>query len=345
MSWNPKRFEKIISQTVDHPHVFGTVVCIHTPDGSWTGALGNLTENSPYFIASTTKLYITALILHMRANHQLQLDDTIATYLPAEVMNRLHIYKGHDYSADITLRHLLSQTSGLPDYFEQKRAHGQSLMSAITAGKDQSWSFDEAVQASKAMKPNFKPGQQGKAHYSDTNFQLLGRVIEIISGKKLADVFQQYIFEPLHLQQTYLYEDVEDPRPTHLYYKKQPLLIPKAMASFGADGGIVSTAAETMIFLKAFFGGSLFPKEYLEALQAWNRIFFPLQYGVGIARFKWPRIFSPFQPVPELIGHSGLSGAFAFYCPAKEVYLTGTVNQIHPPSLSFKLMIKLLNAI
>jgi D-alanyl-D-alanine carboxypeptidase len=54
---------------------------------------------------------------------------------------------------------------------------------------------------------------------------------------------------------------------------------------------------------------------------------------------------SPFQASPELIGHSGLSGAFSFYCPQKDTFLTGTVNQIADPSLSFRLMLKLLNCV
>jgi len=192
------------------------------------------------------------------------------------------------------------------------------------------------------MKPRFKPGAKGKAFYSDTNYQLLGRVIEIITGKRIGAVLKEFIFEPLQLRNTYLYDDSNDTTPVSLYYKTDPLCIPLAMTSFGPDGGIVSTARESMTFLRAFFGGQLFPKEYISELTIWNRIFFPLQYGIGVARFKLPRIFSPFKPIPELIGHSGLSGAFAYYCPEKDLYLTGTVNQIAKPGLSFRLMIKLL---
>ena len=66
---------------------------------------------------------------------------------------------------------------------------------------------------------------------------------------------------------------------------------------------------------------------------------------LSMARFRLPRIFSPFKAMPELLGHSGLSGAFAFYSPLRNVYLTGTVNQIHYPSTSFKLMLQLINSI
>ncbi len=98
-----------------------------------------------------------------------------------------------------------------------------------------------------------------------------------------------------------------------------------------------------MIFIKAFFKGELFPIEYFNEMKRWNKIFFPLEYGVGLARFKLPRVFSPFRAMPELLGHSGLSGAFAFYAPDKNVYLTGTVNQINHPDISFKLMLQFLN--
>ena len=70
-----------------------------------------------------------------------------------------------------------------------------------------------------------------------------------------------------------------------------------------------------------------------------------MQYGVGIMRFKLPRIFSPFRGTPEFVGHSGLSGAFAFHCPVKGLFLCGTVNQLTPPSLSFRLMMKLANVV
>jgi len=130
----------------------------------------------------------------------------------------------------------------------------------------------------------------------------------------------------LQLKDTYLCDDSSDTKPVPLYYKTRPLRIPLAITSSGPDGGIVSTAKESMIFLRAFYNGQLFPKEYISELTIWNKIFFPLEYGIGVARFKLPRIFSPFKPIPELIGHSGLSGAFAYYCPEKDLHLTGTVN-------------------
>ena len=312
---------------------------------SWSGAAGNINEDDQYFIASTTKLYITALVLKLKEDGALTLEDKISQFIPKEIISGIHVHGGTDYSNSITISMLMSHTSGLPDYFGQKRESGKSLQSELTAGHDYGWTFEQVIDDVKKMKPKFKPGAKGKAYYSDTNYQILGRIIEIITGKKINQVLREHILNPLSLKKTYFYEDVNDITPVSLYFKTKPLHIPLAMISFGPDGGIVSSARETMIFLKGFFSGRLFPKEYLNELKEWKKIFFPLEYGIGIARFKLPRVFSPFKQIPEFIGHSGLSGAFLYHCPARDLFFTGTVNQIAKPGSSYRLMIKLFNSL
>jgi CubicO group peptidase (beta-lactamase class C family) len=139
-----------------------------------------------------------------------------------------------------------------------------------------------------------------------------------------------------------VYQDITDETPMHLYAKQNPLIIPKAMTSFGPDGGIVSTSPEMIRFLYAFFNGVFFPVAVIDTLKTWNRIFFPMQSGIGIHRFSLPWILNPFGTVPELIGHSGLSGALAYCNPAKNLFISGTVNQVAYPDTSFKLAIKLI---
>ena len=340
-------FEKIIEETCHKKYISGVVVCMASSDTrfEWSGAAGNLRVDDQYFIASTTKLYVTAIIFNFRQQGLIRLDDPLALYFSPWEIKGIHHYKGHDFSTEITIRQLLSHTSGLGDYFQGKAKHvAGSLEKSVVAGEDQSWNFEDVIRMTREIAPEFKPGQSGKAFYSDTNFQLLGKVIENVSGKSLSSVMKELIFQPLGLRCTYLYQDESDKRPVSLNYKDEHLWIPKAMSSFGADGGIVSTTNESMRYLQAFFKGELFPVEYLDEMSDWNRIFFPLEYGLGVSRFKLPRIFSPFKPFPELIGHSGLSGAFAFFCPERSLYMTGTVNQVARPGTSFKLMLELIEA-
>ncbi|MBX2900154.1 MAG: serine hydrolase [Cyclobacteriaceae bacterium] len=333
--------QMILDKTVDGKKVFGASFAIKKDTFIWQGASGNLSIDQSYFIASTTKLFTTAIILKLRAEGKLSLDDKISSYIDKSILSGLHIYKGKEYSYELTIKHLLAHTSGLPDYFQGKGTSGKSLENEITAGNDQFWTFEQAIERTKKMSPLFAPGTKGKANYSDANFQLLGKIIENITHKSYVENCKEFIIQPLGLTKTYLYQDTTDKTPKTLYYKNKELNIPKAMTSFGADGGIVSTSSDMLIFIEAFFTGELFPKQYINELKEWNKIFSPLQSGVGIHLFKLPK----FLGMPVLIGHSGLSGALAYYDPKNEIYVAGTVNQIAYPSKSFSLTTKLIQTL
>jgi CubicO group peptidase (beta-lactamase class C family) len=333
--------QSIADNTVDNKSIYGTVFSVSKNDSIRTYSSGNISDTTQYFIASITKLYTTTVVLKLRSEGKLRLDDRIGKYLSAEVMKDLHIYKGKDYSNEITIRHLLSQTSGLPDYYEDKPKDGKPLLEELLSGKDQLITFEGVIERAKEIPPKFAP-RPDKAHYSDTNWQLLQRIVETITKQTIVDLFQQYIFDPLELKKTYVFLDINDKRPIHLYYKKDPLFIPKAITGFNADGGIVSTSEESIQFLKAFYSGKLFPKDYLAEMQDWNKIVFPLQYGMGMMRFKLPAIMTGGNAL-DIIGHAGSSGAFAFYDKEKDVYIAGTVNQMSERSASVKLMTQVLS--
>jgi len=333
--------QSILDKTVDGKKVYGVSFAIKRNDSTWVGASGNMTKEQPYFIASTTKLFTTAIILHLRAQGKLKLEDKISYYLDESILNGLHVYKGKEYSDELTIQHLLAHTSGLPDYFQGKGENGKSLEDELTAGNDQFWNVEYTIEITKKMSPLFAPGTKNKAHYSDANFQILGKIIEKLTNKSYSENCNELIIQTLGLTKTYLYTDSTDKTPKTLYFKNNELNIPKAMSSFGPDGGMVSTSEEMLIFIEAFFTGKLFPSSYINELQKWNNIFFPMKSGIGIHLFKLPWIFNPTGAVPYFIGHSGLSGALAYYSPKENVYIVGTVNQVAHPDISFKTMIKL----
>jgi D-alanyl-D-alanine carboxypeptidase len=336
-----KLLQAILDKTIDGKKVFGTSFAVKKDSLVWFGTSGYLSKDQPYFIASTTKLFTTAIILKLRADGKLDFEDKISKYLEKTILNGLHVYKEKEYSKELNIKHLLSHTSGLPDYFQGKGLSGSSLENEITSGNDQLWTFEQAIERTKKMKPLFAPGTENKANYSDANFQLLGKIIEIITGKSYSENCKNLIINPFGLTKTYLYQDTQDNTPQTLYYKSNELNIPKAMISFGADGGMVSTSEDMLIFIEAFFTGKLFPSTYIDELQEWNKIFFPMRAGVGIHLFKLPWIFNPTGKIPYFIGHSGLSGALAYYSPKENIYVVGTVNQVAHPDISFKTMVKL----
>lgn len=340
-----KSLQAVLNNIVDGKKVFGASFSIKKDNTVWLGSSGNMSTDQPYFIASTTKLFTTAIILKLKAEDKIDFEDKINKYLDKSIVDGLHVYKGTEYSEQITIKDLLSHTSGLPDYFQGKELNGKSLEDVLKKGNDQFWTFEEAISRSKKMKPHFIVRKKSKANYSDTNFQLLGKIIEVITDKSYTQNCQDYIIKPLNLTQTYLYSDYKDKTPKPLYYKSNELNIPKAMTSFGPDGGIVSTSNEMLIFIESFFTGKLFPSSYLNELQVWNKIFFPMRSGIGIHLFKLPWIFNPTGAMPYFIGHSGLSGALAYYSPKENIYVAGTVNQVAHPDISFKTMMKLAHIV
>lgn len=336
-----KLLQRILDKTVDGKRVLGTSFALKSGTLFWQGASGDLTTDKPYFIASTTKLFTTAIILKLQSEGKLHLEDKINKIIDKSILTELHIYKGKEYSNELTIKHLLSHTSGLPDYFQGKGTNGKSLENEILEGNDQFWTFEQSIERTKKMHTHFAPGTDGKATYSDSNFQLLGKIIECITHKTYSENCIEFIIKPLDLSKTYLYQNTADNNPKTLYYRSKKLNIPKAMTSFGADGGMVSTSRDMLVFIEAFFKGQLFPASYINEIQQWKKIFFPLQSGIGIHLFKLPWIFNPTGSVPYFIGHSGLSGALAFYSPRANIFIAGTVNQVAHPDISFKTMIKL----
>lgn len=334
---NTKLNETFLNQTVEKmvksKKVFSAALCVEDGSGTfaWHGAAGEMGKDDTYFIASVTKLYVTIVVQRLIDEQKLSLDDKIAKYLPAEMVKGLHILKGTDYSNQITIRHLISNTSGIPDYFFHKQPSGKTAADELLAGKNEAWDLDKTIGLIKNLKPNFMPGKKGKANYSDTNYQILGRIIEIVTGKAIGEVFREYIFEPLGLRNTYAYSDTSDDTPTKFYYRNKELWIPKYMASVTVEGGIVSTSKEVMAVIKAFFNGTFFPKERINELKQWNLLFGPgiFYFGVGLEKLFVPRIASPFKPIGEVLGFWGQTGSFAFYNPKTDLYFTGTTNQIN----------------
>ncbi len=329
---DPSFLDRTVQRMTRARAVHGAILCVENGERtvSWTGASGNLRPDQPYFIASVTKMCVTVVVLRLRDEGRLDLDDPMHRHLPADLIRGLHVLNGKDRTDRITVRHLISNTSGLTDYFFGKDADGRRPSETLLAGQDEAWPLERIVDRVRTLRPRFEPGQPGRVHYSDTNYELLGRIIETITGAPIADVFRSYVFDELELRDTYAFRDPTDTTPAPMYYRNAPVHVPRYIASVTAEGGIVSTAADTMRFARAFFGGKFFPPETIETLKKWNRIHFPGQfdYGIGLEKQWTPWFLSPFDPIGELLGFWGQSGAFAFHNPRRDLYFTGTVNQL-----------------
>jgi CubicO group peptidase (beta-lactamase class C family) len=354
---NQEKAQALLDKQINTGHIYNAVVGVLSRDGGQeviaAAGLADVASGAPMLpdtpvaLASITKLYTAAVIMKLHQQRRLDLDEAMAAYLPAALIDRIHVHNGTDYSRQIRVYQLLSQTTGLPDYFEDRPKGGQSVFDRLKQGEDFGLNMEQVAEMARQMSPHFPPGaaSETKARYCDTNFRLLGAIIEAVTGQPVPQVFEQMIFAPLGLASTWLYDAAllhTRPAPATIYLKGDAVHLPQFLSSNQTDGGIVATTRDTLVFLRAFFEGQLFDKSLFSRMtQRWNRIFFPMQYGYGMMRIKMPRIFSPFQPLPEFIGHSGSTGSFAYYCPDKALYLAGTVNQIAAPGRAVRLMMRL----
>lgn len=279
-------------------------------------------------------------------------------YLPASLTEGVHRLGGIDHSGEVTVRHLLTHASGLPDYLECRAKGEPSLMERILDG-DLSWSGQDAMRIVREHGvPHFAPqpleAPRYKIRYSDTNYQLLIEILEAISGRPLQVVFEKTLFEPLGLTETYLPDTVGDPpvRPATVWAGDQPLHVPRALRSFR---DLYGTAAEVLRFMRALAEGRVFddPATLQRMRGPWRPFGFslnptplgptwPIQYALGTMRLQVPRVFTPTKALPAIMGHTGVAGSWSFHCPELGIVLAGTVSQMNAGALPFRFVPRLL---
>lgn len=298
--------------------------------------------SQPNYMASVGKLFTSTIIALLHEQGALSFSDKISKYLDQELMDNLHVYKGKDYSEDIQIRHLLNQTSGLPDNF-------YPLFDKLLEDPGFNMNPREAVEwAKQNLRPSAPPGK--KAYYTDTNYHLLGLIVEKVTGKPFHEVLTEMIFAPLdmrHSSMLHASDPLDDPELpiADFYYKKTRLNELKGLAGIDyAGGGVVAPMAELLRFMKALVNGELVSGSTLEHMKSDKARLYPnFEYGYGLWQLK---------PVPLLLpakynswGVLGATGAFMFYHPELDAYLIGNFNHGAYQKKCVRFMFKNMNAL
>ena len=360
--------ERLLQQIAAPKTIHSALIAVEKMDRSfrWVGTAGDaypdgtpLLADTPLFIASVTKLYIASAILKLNERNLVQLDQPIAAYLPQKLTQVLHRIDGVDYSGQITLRHLLGHSSGLPDYLEDKPKGGRNFAERLIA-EDFAFKIDDIVEVVRHLTPHFPPqpmeAPKQRIRYCDTNYLLLIAIIEAITGGSLHAAFTDLLYKPLGLEHTYHPGTRPDAlEPAMLWADREPMHIPLAMASFG---DLISTVDDMLVFMRGLMRGEVFDDPATLDLMTshWNTFGFslnpvrispgwPIEYGLGMMRFKIPRLFSGFRTIPPVMGHSGATGSWLFYCQELDVLLAGTVNQLSAGAVPFRYIPKILQAL
>ena len=330
--------QALLDTEAARPRTHDVLLRVRSGDGrvDFQGAGGGAAPDARFPIASIAKMFTATLILQLSDEGRIDLDQTAQSLLPEVDLTGLHVVKGVDHGPRLTIRQLLHQTSGLADYYEGE------LAADLKAGRDRPFDLDDVLRMTRALPPQAAP-DSGRSYYSDTNYQLLGAVIEAVTGQTFDTALQARISAPLGLRRTGVSQGSDIGLP--IYLRDQILHVPRMLASMAPDGGILSTPDELMTFLRAFMEGGLFGPANFPMMRNWNRLYFPLSYGYGMMRISLPLWLTLFRATPELIGHSGSSGSFAFHAPGPDVFLTGTFNQIDAPRRPVGFMLKVLKIV
>ena len=359
--------DALVARLVARPDVAHAAFAVRSGDGSleWRGVLGEarpggpaMTADTPYFVASIDKLVTSAASFILAERGVLDLDARLLAYLPADAVSGLHVQGSVDRSGDLTLRHLLSHTSGLADYLEDRPKGGQSLIEETLAQGDLGWTPEAALERVRSrLRPHFLPQDaydpKARAQYSDTNYLLLKAVLEAVRGRPVAEVYRSLVFEPLGLQATFVVsrgapETERVAQAAALWSGRASLDVPVTLQS---TNGMFSTLDDQLTLVRGLIEGRPFEggettfarmatpfRRFRQGFDpaALRRPGWPIEYAHGVMRFQLPRWLAPASRPPTVIGHTGSTGSWAFHCPALDLDLVGTVDQVNAGALPFR---------
>lgn len=298
-----------------------------------------ISKNSPFKIASSTKLFISTIILQLQEKGKLKLSDKILPYLKdIEYLDleNIHILKDINYSQKITIKQLLSHRSGLADIFTDKE---EAFFKLLAKNPSKQYSPKSIValfhQFNLNRAPHFKPNNGW--HYSDMNFLLLGLLIEQLDNTTLAQSIRNRILEPLKMKHTFL-EYYEAPKRTSNQINQYvgTINFTNINTSFDwAGGGLVSTNSDLAIFIKALFNLKIINQASLDKM---IDVKFTKKnesrYGLGVYEFNLNN--------NVYYGHFGFYGSFVGYCPKTKTTLSYSISQATPNFNPYQFISKLL---
>ena len=203
-----------------------------------------------YEIGSISKQFLVAAVLLLQQEGKLSLDDTVAKYFPD--LTR---------AGDITIRQLLTHTSGYQDCCPQDYAIPDWLQPITAEAYIESW----------GRKPlDYEPGT--RYQYSNTGYAIAGRIVEKASGQPLFEFLQQRIFKPLQMTSVYNADALPAGPDDPTGYRRLALGPPRVSPNTGAgwsfgSGGLAMTAADLARWDISFMNRSLLSEPSYRAIE------------------------------------------------------------------------------
>ena len=309
-------------------HFPGGILHVESPAlGTWTGVtgLGRLAPAAPmrrndhFRAGSIVKPFVAVVVLQLVEQRRLSLDDRLPHVLPASVVRRFH------HASQISIRMLLNHRSGIPEF--------DTLAVDVDAGLHPAkvWSVSEFLDLAAAQPPYFAPGTS--YHYSNTDYILLGLIIERATGHSWRREVTRRVINPLGLAGTSL------PAPRH---RSMPSPYAHGYGGFGARtfdlthldpsfvgaagaAALITTVQDLARFMDALLAGRLFRhRSTLRQMLAFAPapdVGGQVGYGLGLEQRRLPGGV-------ETIGHLGGAPGYRSF-----------VSRLRPPNATMTIVL------
>jgi D-alanyl-D-alanine carboxypeptidase len=245
-------------------------------------------QDTPWGVGSITKTFVAAVVLQLVDEGRIDLDGGITRLVP-ELAG----------AERITPRHLLQHTSGLNEYLHHP---------AVEADAARPWTHSELIAAAESAGRLDEPG--GPFHYSNTNYIVLGEIIEQVTGNSVADEVRTRIVEPLGMTDTSFVDG--DAAPGYALSGGAFVVPPPRHPSLGASAGAMqSTTSDLLLFAKALADGTLLSPEAQDEMRSFvpgedlSRFGLMQQYGLGLEAYS--------NDTVTVVGHMGNGHAYSAF--------------------------------
>jgi len=322
-----QRFQGVLDDGLQGHSGIGVSAAVIVPgEPIWLGAGGlshdttSVSSDMLFAIGSITKNMVASLTLQLADEGVLSLEDSLGKWLPA--------YANVDDS--VTIRQLLNHTSGVYQHFSN-----QAIWDEIERDRARVWTHEEVL--TYVLEPYFPPGEGFR--YSNTNYTLLGMIIEKATGSGIAAELRERFWEPLELSNTYFAVEEEVPdNVAHVWGSLKSgdetedlTFVPRAAhdSIIHPSGGVFTTAEDLARWTDALFQGRVISEpqldEMLEFVATSKRDGIQSQgYGLGIQHYLagWIRGV-------DVYGHGGGNigtVAYMLYLPEHGVSIAAMVN-------------------
>ena len=291
---NHTRYQSLLTN-ITNQGVVGISMSVYKPqNGIWLGASGkadlfNNIDMQPCNysrVGSTVKMFTATIILQLAEEGKLNLDDKVANYLQGDVIGKI------ENAETATIRQLLQHSSGIYNYIQNLEFQTASLNNLI-----KEWKAADLLKYAYHKKAYFKPGED--VTYSNTNYILLGLLIEKIENKPLFQVFDERIIIPLHLNNTQFAG--KNPVPKGIvrgyvdFYSNLNVIESTYYSGwdyYTADGGLISNTYDMNVFFRALMNGKIINSNSLNQMLSWktpknkDANYFPIDFGLGIFKIE-----------------------------------------------------------